>query len=94
MTSALFISILYPHVPTRLQNGSQKGNTEARLSQGTQKVGDVKHLVTHNDPAVLVGVVLGNLICADRHTDSSWMRKIRAPNRDNTQLEPKSIRSR
>ena len=33
--------------------------------QVTQEVGDVKHLVTHNDPAVLVGVVLGNLLCAD-----------------------------
>ena len=31
----------------------------------TQEVGDVKHLVTHNDPAVLVGVVLCNLLCAD-----------------------------
>ena len=49
--------------------------------QVTQEVGDVKHLVTHNDPAVLVGVVLGNLLCADWHADSSWLRKIRSPNR-------------
>ena len=49
--------------------------------QVTQEVGDVKHLVTHNDPAVLVGVVLGNLLCADWHADSSWLWKIRSPNR-------------
>ena len=35
--------------------------------RAAEEVGDVKHLVTHNDPAVLVGVVLGNLLCADGH---------------------------
>ena len=32
-----------------------------------EKVGDVKHLVSHNDPAILVGVVLGDLLSTDRH---------------------------
>ena len=33
--------------------------------RAAEEVGDVKHLVPHNDPAILVGVVLGNLLCAD-----------------------------
>ena len=35
--------------------------------RAAEEVGDVKHLVPHNDPAILVGVVLGNLLCADWH---------------------------
>jgi hypothetical protein len=30
-----------------------------------EEVGDVKHLVSHDDPTILVGVVLGNLLSAD-----------------------------
>ena len=36
-----------------------------------EKVGDVKHLVSHNDPAILVGVVLGDLLSTDRHDQIS-----------------------
>ena len=32
-----------------------------------EEVGDVKHLVSHDDPTILVGVVLGNLLSADWH---------------------------
>ena len=57
--------------------------------QVTQEVGDVKHLVTHNDPAVLVGVVLGNLLCTDWHADSSWLWKIRSPKSSYKLVEPR-----
>ena len=32
-----------------------------------QKLRDVQHLVTDDDPAVLVGVVLGNFLCGHGH---------------------------
>ena len=44
--------------------------------QVTQEVGDVKHLVTHNDPAVLVGVVLGNLLCADCRSLTDMLTRV------------------
>ena len=37
------------------------------LASVAQEVGDVKHLVSHNDPTILVAVVLGNLLSAHRH---------------------------
>ena len=40
--------------------------------RAAEEVGDVKHLVSHNDPAILVGVVLGNFFSADRHGQKSW----------------------
>ena len=74
------------HKKWKLRSGKEIKRDETTTEywfpkQVTQEVGDVKHLVTHNDPAVLVGVVLGNLLCADWHADSSWLWKIRSPNR-------------
>lgn len=47
-------------------------NTELQQApiafRAAEEVGDVKHLVSHNDPAILVGVVLGNFFSADRHS--------------------------
>ena len=62
----MLIFLCHVHFTRWLVKKTSEFNSHLR-HQVAEEVGDVKHLVSHNDPAILVGVVLRNLLSADWH---------------------------